>query len=120
MKATIYIFILILISSCFAQDFSSVTAKQAKKMKADNDSLIFVDVRTPEEYNGVLGHIEGAILIPLDKLPGELNKLNDFKNREIIVYCRSGNRSKKGTRILKKNGFNAINMLGGIKAWNKL
>lgn len=120
MKKLMFITIMLLLSSCIAQDFPSVSAEEAIRMKAENDSLIFVDVRTEDEFNGPLGHIDGAILIPLHKLNDEISELDDYKDREIICYCRSGNRSQNGTRILQKNGFDAKNMLGGIRAWNKL
>ena len=120
MKKLVFISIVLFLGSCMAQDFPSVSVEEALKMKTENDSLVFVDVRTVKEFDGPLGHIEGAILIPLNKLNDEINKLDDYKDREIIVYCRSGNRSQNGTRILRKNGFDAKNMLGGIKVWNKL
>ncbi|MBC8346479.1 MAG: rhodanese-like domain-containing protein [Candidatus Marinimicrobia bacterium] len=77
-----------------------------------------VDVRTPGEYDGKLGHIDGAILIPLNELPQRLNELEDYKSEEIIMVCRSGNRSGKATKLLINNGFNAKNMVGGMIRWN--
>ena len=109
-----------LLTFCFAQDFPSVTAEDAFKMKAEKDSIIFVDVRTSDEYKGPLGHIEGSILIPLHQLEQNVNQLDSYKGYEMVVYCRSGNRSQGATRFLRKKGFDAQNMLGGIKAWNKI
>ena len=77
-------------ASCVAQDFPSVSAEEAYKMKMEKDSVIFVDVRTEEEFNGYLGHITNAILIPLDKLEEDFTKLENFRDFEVIVYCRSG------------------------------
>ena len=54
------------------------------------------------------------------KLKQAIKGLNEHKEKEIIVICRSGNRSQTGTRILISHGFNAVNMLGGMKAWNDL
>lgn len=120
MTKKLFAILLIFFTACVAQDFPSVSAQDAYKMKSENDSLVFVDVRTVAEFTGPLGHIDGAVLIPLHDLQENIDKLNAYKDRQIIVYCRSGNRSKEGTRILKENGFKAINMLGGIKAWNNL
>jgi rhodanese-related sulfurtransferase len=83
------------------------------------EKLIMVDVRTPEEYDGKLGHINGTILIPLNELPQRLNELEDYKSEEIIMVCRSGNRSGKATKLLINNGFNARNMVGGMIQWNR-
>ena len=61
-----------------------------------------------------------AILISLEQLEKRIAELEKYKDREIIVYCRSGIRSLSGTRLLLKYGYNAFNLLGGIIAWNKL
>ena len=120
MKYTIIFFIFLFFSSCVAQDFPSISAEEAYEMKAGKDTVVFVDVRTVAEFEGPLGHIDGAILIPLHTLNTDLKKLDPYKEKKIIVYCRSGNRSQEGTRILRKNGFDAVNMLGGMRAWNKI
>lgn len=79
--------------------------------------LILIDVRTePEYYND---HIDGAILIPLQELSSRIQELNDYKTKEIIMVCRSGNRSGQATAYLNNNGFNAKNMLGGMTKWNR-
>ena len=109
-----------LLTFCFAQDLPSITAEEAYKMKAEKDSVVFVDVRTNDEYNGPLGHIQGSILIPLHQLEQNVNQLDSLKSYEMVVYCRSGNRSQAATRFLREKGFDAQNMLGGIKAWNKV
>ena len=68
-----------------------------------------LDVRTIEEYN--LSHIDGAINIPLDELRENLEKLD--KSKEIVVHCHSGLRSYLACRILKQNGYNVKNLIGG-------
>lgn len=82
-----------------------------------NAKPIILDVRTPQEYVGPLGHVEGSILIPLQELEMRLEELNQYKSEEIIVICRSGNRSGKATALLRNKGFNALNMLGGMLKW---
>ena len=120
MKISLFFLTTILIGSCIAQDFPSISAEDAFKMQSENDSLIFVDVRTVGEFEGDLGHIEEAILIPLHNLEKEFKNLTPHKNKEMIVYCRSGNRSQGATRFLRAKGFKATNMLGGIRSWNKI
>ncbi len=105
--------------SAVPTDFESITVEEVKKKIANKDTMLFLDVRTPGEFDGPLGHIEGAILIPVKSLADSIGKLEKYKDKEIIVYCRSGNRSQNGTRIMQANGFKAFNMLGGMKAWNK-
>ena len=81
----------------------------------DNSEYYFLDVRTMSE------HADGAIpntdCIPLQEIEQRLSELNDYKNKKIIVYCRSGNRSGKATKILKENGFDAVNLIGGMNSW---
>ena len=75
----------------------------------DKSSSMLVDLRTEEEVKG--GMIEGAVNIPLDSLRDNLDKLD--KSKTIYVYCRSGQRSYIGYRILKGHGFRAKSLSGG-------
>jgi rhodanese-related sulfurtransferase len=76
--------------------------------------VFMLDVREPYEWNEV--HIEGATLIPLATLPDRVNELP--KDREIVVVCRSGNRSAEGRDILKRSGFSQVtSMAGGMLDW---
>tara|TARA_Y100001954_G_scaffold180619_1_gene192402 strand:- start:413 stop:790 length:378 start_codon:yes stop_codon:yes gene_type:complete len=80
-------------------------------------NTIVLDVRTEEEYYGPLGHIENAILIPIQELQSRLDELNQFKNETIYVVCRSGQRSNVGKDILNANNFRAVNVDGGMISW---
>src|SRR5258706_8758868 len=74
-----------------------------------------VDVREPEEFNGPLGHIEGAVLIPLGKLSGGMELQ---KNKPIVTVCRSGARSAQATLVLAKAGYEKVaNLSGGMLRW---
>jgi len=89
--------------------------------KVKTDSTIFLlDVRSEAEFYGELGHIPGAVLINLAELETRLDELESIENREIIVVCRSSNRSGIATRMLRENGYNAFNMVGGMRAWNAM
>jgi rhodanese-related sulfurtransferase len=94
--------------------FGDVTVEEAKSLVESNVSLIIVDVRTREEYDS--GHIEGAILIPVSELEGRINELS--KEEELLIYCRTGNRSSNSVNILKANGYTKIfHMNDGIIGW---
>ncbi len=82
---------------------------------AKRDAGAFIlDVRTPEEWNEF--HISGATLIPLDQLEMRLNEVP--KDKEVVVVCRSGNRSKVGRDALKAAGYTQVtSMAGGLNAW---
>jgi rhodanese-related sulfurtransferase len=89
-------------------------------MIADGDSLVLLDVRTYEEFVSEEGHLPGAILIPIEELKSRLDEIEQYRNAEMIVICSSGIRSGRATRFLREKGFEAFNMKGGMRAWNKL
>ena len=77
--------------------------------------ITFLDVRTLGEHKNK--SIRGTKCIPLQEIEQRLNEFEDKKGKKIIVYCRSGNRSKIATKILNNNGFYAYNLSGGINQW---
>lgn len=94
--------------------YVKLSTAEAKEMM-DHEDVIILDVRTEEEYRQ--GYIEGAMLIPdydLDKLAGEL--LPD-KDATILLYCRSGNRSKQAAHLLSEMGYSNVYDFGGIIDW---
>lgn len=85
-----------------------------KAMMSSGTHFVLVDVRQPDEF--AAGHIEGAMLIPLDTLEANLAKLP--KNVKLVVYCRSGHRSGKAVTILMAHGYDrAVSLNGGYLAW---
>lgn len=124
----IYVIASLFLGSCNQKPIEQTSVKEfpnikiadvQKKINAKNNILL-LDVRTATEFEGPLSHIAGAVLLPIQELEQRVDELNEHKEKEIIVICRSGNRSQTGTRILISHGFNAVNMLGGMKAWNDL
>lgn len=115
--------LLILLSSCTkAQDTSSqaktftrITQEEAKKIMDSETDIVILDVRTQEEYDS--GHIPQAILIPYDVIPQKAESILKDKNQKILVYCRSGNRSKKGSASLVEEGYTNVFEFGGISTW---
>lgn len=93
-------------------DFEFIDAKQAIVLLSDENNVTLLDVRTIREYEDK--HLKNAIHIPVQTLQGSLNMLSEDKKKRILVYCRSGSRSIKASRILEKNGFTPINIEGGI------
>ena len=119
-KYLLSIFIVIFsITMCSKNNIDVVSMEEFQSNILDSNTVV-LDVRTEEEFHGPLGHIKGAILIPIDELSARMNELNEVKNKDIYVVCRSGNRSNFGKDILRENNFNAINIDGGMLAWNPL
>lgn len=97
--------------------FKEVTAKEAKELIEKSDPLI-LDVRTPNEYYS--GHIKNSKLIPLQQLERRISEIQNYKDKDIIVYCRIGNRSIVAAEILVDNGFtNLYNLTDGIVGWQR-
>lgn len=91
-----------------------ISPEQAAQMQADGAFIL--DVREQDEWDA--GHVKGATLIPLGDLPARLNELP--RDKQIIVMCRTGNRSAQGRDLLLANGFTQVTSLaGGITAWTK-
>jgi sulfur dioxygenase len=85
---------------------------------AANPHPLVLDVREPEEFVGELGHVEGAILVPLDALERRLPKLAGYRDREVVVVCRAGARSATAAAMLRRAGFAHVqNLAGGMLAW---
>jgi rhodanese-related sulfurtransferase len=81
-----------------------------------NDDALVLDVREDKEW--AEGHIQNAKHIPLGLLSKRISELDKYKDKPIVVSCRSGHRSATACRTLKKNGFEqAHNLTGGIIAW---
>ena len=74
-------------------------------------------MRTGEEHQ--IKSIPNSINIPIQELGERLIELDKYDDKMMVVYCRSGNRSAKGTKILLNNGFDAVNLLGGMINWKK-
>jgi rhodanese-related sulfurtransferase len=86
-----------------------------KRLDAKDDSFVFIDVREPHEY---ADFNLGATLIPLGNVPAALADLEDHKEDEIVVHCRSGARSGQAKAFMMANGFkNVRNLEGGVLAW---
>ena len=116
-----FVLSIMLFSSCTSSGGSSNSYRQismgeAVKMMKDEKNYIILDVRTPEEY--LEGHIPGAINVPNEEIgTAEISELPD-KSQLILVYCRSGRRSKEASKKLAGLGYTNIVEFGGINDWN--
>ena len=102
-------------SASTAVSYQKISAEQAKSRMDSGDAVIVVDVRTQEEYNE--SHIKGAVLIPNETITTENPEALPDKDAEILVYCRSGNRSAQAAQKLAEMGYTNIKDFGGITNW---
>jgi len=96
-------------------EYKKITSDEAKKMM-ETEKTIVVDVRTIEEYNE--GHIPNAVSIPLETIENEAEGKLKNKDDLILVYCRSGRRSREAALKLIEKGYTNVIDFGGIKDWN--
>ena len=102
-----------LMKAFFGQPLPSVSAAELSEKLKNGKRPLVVDVRQPDEYRQ--GHINGAKLIPLGELSGRLKELP--KDKEIVLVCASGSRSRSATKMLVREGYEAVNMNGGMISW---
>ena len=124
MKKRILWFVLlaVLLSACgpTANDekvkvYMNISAKEAKQIMDSQEGYVILDVREREEYDA--GHIPGAIVIPYTELEERAAEELPDEDQLILVYCRSGRRSKIAAEILVELGYTNIREFGGILDW---
>lgn len=96
-------------------EYKKITVDEAKGRIDSGDELIILDVRTEAEYKE--GHIPNAILIPNESIKNEMTDLLPDLNAEILIYCRSGNRSAQAAKKLIAIGYTNVYDFGGIVDW---
>ena len=98
-----------------SNSYQQVDAETAKELMDTEDDYVILDARTQAEYDE--GHIPGAILIPHDTVATAAEDALPDKDQLILVYCRSGNRSKQASQALVDLGYTNIVEFGGINSW---
>lgn len=84
------------------------------------DGIAVIDVRTPEEFCGPLGHIDGAENVPLAEFAQRLAALTPYRDRPVALVCRTDRRSAQAQSLLLQAGFRQpLLVLGGMEAWNR-
>lgn len=95
-----------------------VSVEEAHRLITHDSTVVVLDVRTPGEFTGELGHISNALLIPIQELDRRLDELEKYRSKSILVVCRTGRRSTVATDLLTKKGLQALNIQGGMVEWN--
>ena len=123
MKKLIILLLAVMMLTACGQDkennqgavYVNITAEEAKQIMDTEEGYIILDVRTQEEYDE--SHIPGAILIPHTEIEARAEEVLTDKNQLILVYCRSGRRSKIAAEALLELGYTNIKEFGGIIDW---
>ncbi len=123
MKKLILLLLAVMLLTACGQDkendreavYVNITAEKAKQIMDSEEGYIILDVRTQEEYDQ--GRIPGAILIPNTEIEAQAEEILTDKDQLILVYCRSGRRSKLAAEALVELGYTNIKEFGGIIDW---
>lgn len=95
--------------------YEQITPEEAKKIMDSGEEHIILDTREQDEFDS--GHIPGAILIPYNEIENKAEEMIPDKDKLILVYCRSGRRSKISAESLAKIGYTNVKEFGGIIDW---
>ena len=96
--------------------FVKITPQEAKTMMEEQPEAVVLDVREESEY--LQGHVPGAVLLPVGTITAETAaKAIPAQDTTVLVYCRSGNRSKTASKALAELGYSAVYEFGGIMSW---
>ena len=123
MKKIVFLLLAVMLLTACGQDkennqgavYVNITAEEAKRIMDTEDGYIILDVRTQEEYDQ--GHIPGAIVISHEEIEEKAEQVLTDKEQFILVYCRSGRRSKIAAEALVELGYTNIKEFGGIIDW---
>ena len=107
--------VLLLTACAQAASYEQITQEEAKKIMDTANGYILLDTRTQEEYDQ--SHIPGALLIPHAEIADRAEEELPDKDQVILVYCRSGNRSKQASEVLAELGYTNVKEFGGINTW---
>ena len=107
--------VLLLTACAQAVSYEQITQEEAKQIMDTTEGYILLDTRTREEYDQ--SHIPGALLIPHTEIAQRAEEALPDKDQVILVYCRSGNRSKQASEVLAELGYTHVKEFGGIHTW---
>ena len=101
--------------------FAVVRPQVANEMILDNPQIVAIDFRPTEEYRGNVGHLAGALSVPLDSIEQRLPELVPYTNSTVLVYGGTVDEAQRGARLLVIAGFrNVVLINGGIDRWIEL
>ena len=104
-----------LLSSCGGASYTQISQAEALQMMQEQENYLIVDVRRTDEF--AEGHIAGAINVPNEEIADEMPELLPDKDQLLLIYCRSGNRSKEASQKLADIGYTNVYEFGGINTW---
>lgn len=107
--------VLFFVPLCAFSADGEISAEELLLRMSGDDAPFILDVRTPEEYRA--GHVSGAINIPHDQIERGLSELEDQRDRDVVVYCRSGRRAGVAEKVLSKAGFRVLHLQGDMMGW---
>jgi len=107
--------LLFFVPLCAFSADGEISADDLLLRMAGEDPPFILDVRTVEEYRS--GHVEGAVNIPHDRVEKRLSELEDQRDRDVVVYCRSGRRAGVAEEVLSEAGFRVLHLQGDMKGW---
>ena len=113
--ALLLVLALLLTACAQAASYEQITQEKAKQIMDTTNGYILLDTRTQEEYDQ--SHIPGALLIPHTEIADRAEEELPDKDQLILVYCRSGNRSKQASEVLAELGYTNVKEFGGINTW---
>lgn len=114
MKRFIWACALLLASSAIAADAEISASELEARIRAD-DAPFVLDVRTASEF--AQGRVPGAVNVPYDEVRARLAEIADQRDREVVVYCRSGKRAAKAADVLSEEGFQVLHLTGDMNGW---
>ena len=89
------------------------------KLLSEANRVAVLDVRSDAEFNGPLGHIRGAVNIPVDELAARIGELGPLTGSRVVTVCRTDRRSASAAEVLRHAGFDTEVLRGGMEAWTQ-
>ena len=105
----------LLLSGCSSSGYTHISQEKAMQIMREETGYLIVDVRRPDEF--AEGHIAGAINVPNETIESEMPELLPDKEQVLLVYCRTGRRSREAAGKLAGIGYTAVYDIGGIRTW---
>ena len=117
MKKIVILISLFCLVGCSSKmvEYKTISSSEAYDIMNTRSDIVILDVRTESEFTS--GYIKNAINVPLDTIEVSIGDIISDKDKTILVYCRSGNRSKEASSILVKLGYTDVINFGGLNTW---
>lgn len=115
MKKTVLL-LLVVLAGCAQAEWKETAPAELLQRQAAGEKVLVIDVRSPEEF--AAGHVPGALNLPHDRITGNEPQLKDWKQKPVVIYCKSGRRAGMAAGVLEQQGFGRLEHLSGdIGGW---